>query len=214
MFPTLINALRETIVMVLSASAITLLLGLPLGILVAGLATTHNKVLQGIYFILLGILQLAKITPYLLIMVLFIPLSNWFIDHKISYSSATIIPLATTGILLLGFKTYQLLFALWQQWQHTSKALGATKSQALLLILLPESKPELIRYAAKVCSLMVGFSAIAGALGAGGLGQLAIENSINNPQPLFVGLCIVMLITMQQLIDFTGTLFTKAKSVI
>lgn len=211
MFPTLINALRETVFMVLCASAITVLVGIPLGILTATLANSHNKLVKGIYYMLFTAMQCAKITPYLLLMVLFIPLSNWFIDHKVSYSVATIIPLSTAGVLLLANKIFLQLDALSKKWHSTAKSMGATTQQAMWLILLPESYPDIIRNSATICSFMVGFSAIAGALGAGGLGQLAIEKSINDPNPPFVILSVLILIAMQQLIQLSGTIAVQHK---
>lgn len=206
MYPTLLNALRETLVMVGFASLITIIVGVPIGILTAALATSHNKLLQGIHYLLLGSMQFARIMPYLLLMLFFIPLSNWFIDHKISYTNATVVPLATAGAFLLAYKVYLKIQDVTQHWSTTAKALGATPQQSLWLIIIPECTTDIIKNCASVCSLIVGFSAVAGALGAGGLGQLAIERSINEPDPLLVILCISLLIAMQQMISLTGNL--------
>lgn len=209
MFPTLINALRETLFMVLSASLMTILIGIPLGIFIANLAAVDNKPVRGIYYIFFSLMHLAKFIPYLLIMLLFIPLMNWLINKHYSYSVASVIPLATAGILLLAHRIYTATFSLYNQWQATGKAMGASKFQTFWLIILPESLPEIITASSKTCALMVGFSTIGGALGAGGLGQLAIEKSINQTDPLVVLSSIAILVVLQQLIEYTGNIVVR-----
>jgi ABC-type methionine transport system permease subunit len=206
MFQILINALGETLKMVISASAITLILGIPLGILTAAITRSQNRLVVALHYALLTIIRVAQITPYLLIMILFIPLSNWFIDHHITYANATIIPLATAGVLLLANKVYNSMATLSEQWHATAKIMGASAPQTLWLILLPEALPQIISSAATICSAMVGYSAIAGALGAGGLGQLAIESSINNPNPSIVIASVAILLLLQQAILYSGNL--------
>ena len=209
MFQILINALRETLIMVCAASVATLLIGIPLGILVAQSANSTNKLIKGVYYLFSSTIELAKIVPYVLIMILFIPLSNFLIRHGISYTSATIIPLATAGRFLLARSVFKIIFDLTGQWNSTAKSMGATPIQTLRFIVLPESMPEIIRVSAHSCGLIVTFSAIAGALGAGGLGQLAIEKSIHEPNPMIVLLSILMVVVMQQLIEYTGTLVVQ-----
>lgn len=209
MFQILLNALRETLYMVGMASLISIIIGIPLGMLSAQIAATNNKPIKGIYYLLLSIMELGKSIPYLLLMLLFIPLSNWLINHSISYTSASILPLATAGSLLLARRVYNIMHTLSTQWLATSKALGANPKQTLWLILLPEGLPEIIVATTNTCSLIVGFSTIAGALGAGGLGQLAIEKSIAQPNLLYVLMSIVILVVIQQLIEYTGTLVVQ-----
>lgn len=209
MFPILANALRETLFMVGAASFIVILCGIPLGILIAHLANAQTKPLITLHYLFRNTIELSKYLPYLLVMLLFIPLTNWLINNQIAYTAATVIPLATAGVLLLAQKVYIIMTDLNKQWQATSKALGATNRQTLSMILLPEATPSLIMASSHVCALLVGFSTIAGALGAGGLGQLAIEKSIQQPEPIYVVLSIAILVVMQRLIEYTGTLVVQ-----
>jgi len=206
MFQILINALRETIYMIFFASIFSMALGIPFGMLMMKLATTENKTIKAIFVVCNSTLQFAKYTPYLLIMLLFIPLTNWLIIHGISYTTATLLPLTTVGTLLLAQRVYRILLDLNGQWQGITKALGATQKQSLFLILLPEARTDLIKAATDTCVLVLGFSIIAGALGAGGLGQLAVEKSINEPDHLCMLLSIILLVVIQQLIAYTGHL--------
>jgi D-methionine transport system permease protein len=110
---------------------------------------------------------------------------------------------------LLARSVFKIIFDITEQWHATAKSMGATPIQTLRFIVLPESMPEIIRTSAHNCGLIVTFSAIAGALGAGGLGQLAIEKSIHDPSPILVLLSILIVVVMQQLIEYTGTLVVQ-----
>jgi D-methionine transport system permease protein len=209
MLPILISALRETLFMVLAASLLTIFIGIPLGCLLANIATIDSKPIKGLYYAFYSLTELAKSVPYLLLMLLFLPVINWLIAHKISYHIATIAPLATAGSLVLASRVYTIVAEKAQSWSATSKALGATKNQTFWLILLPETLTPIILASSSTCSLLVGFSTVAGALGAGGLGQLAIEKSIHDSNLSFVLLCIGILVVIQQLIAYTGSLVVR-----
>ncbi len=77
------------------------------------------------------------------------------------------------------------------------------------MILLPEIHGDTVNAIANTGSTLVGFSIIAGALGAGGLGQLAIERSIHDPNLGIVIACIAILVAIQQLIKYTGLLVVQ-----
>jgi len=209
MFPIIVNALRETLLMVISASLLAIIVGVPFGVLVASIAATDNKAVKAVFYLCSSTMQLAKFVPYLLIMLLFIPLTNWLILHNISYTTATVIPLAATGSLLLARKVYTIMYDVAARWLATGKAMGASKQQTLRLIVLPESMPEIISAITHTCTLILGFSVIAGTLGAGGLGQLAVEKSIHEPDLLLVLISIATLVVIQQLIEYTGTIVVQ-----
>lgn len=209
MFPTLINSLRETLYMVLYSGLLSILIGVPLGVLIASIAKNPRTWVKSIYLFLDGFLQLSNSIPYLLMMLLFIPITNKLIAHNISYITATILPLAITGTLMLAHSVNKIFQELMNKWHSTTKALGATTKQTMLFILFPESFSSLINAIAATSSSLVGFSIIAGALGAGGLGQLAIEKSIQDPNPSFVIACIALLVAIQQLFKYTGLLVVQ-----
>lgn len=209
MFPILINALRETLYMVLYSGLLSILFGVPLGIAIASIANSPRTWVKSIYFVADGLLLLINAIPYLLVMLLFVPITNKLIAHNISYITATILPLAITGSLMLAHHVNKIFHNLINKWHGTAKALGATKQQTLLFILLPESFICIVNAIATTGSSLVGFSIIAGALGAGGLGQLAIEKSIQDPNLNFVLACIAILVAIQQLIKYTGLLVVQ-----
>lgn len=207
----LINALRETLYMVLYAGILSALVGIPMGILIASIANNQQRWIHNIYFTLNAILQIANAVPFLLVMLLFIPITNWFINNNISYTSATILPLAVAGAVCLAYDIKNIFLTVLAKWRNTTKAMGASQQQTLFLIALPECLDKVIQAVTNNCSLIVSFSIVAGALGAGGLGQLAIEKTITTPNLKYALLSIATLVAIQQLIKYTGILIIQNK---
>lgn len=212
MLPTLINALRETLYMVLYASFFSIIIGIPFGFIVARLQTSKVGFGRIMYHILYTILQTVKSIPYVLVMLLFIPTTNWLINHHISFTTATIVPLTVAGTLLLAQAVYSIALELQEKWKTNIKAMGASHKQTFWHILLPESAYMLIEASANTSSTIVGFSIIAGAFGAGGLGQFAIEKTITEPNYLYSMLSILTLIAIQQILKYTALLIVPLKS--
>jgi D-methionine transport system permease protein len=211
MFPILINALRETLYMVLYAGLLSTVIGIPLGVLIASIANNQQRWVASVHFTLKMLVQLANSIPYLLVMLLFIPTTNWLINRNVSYTTATILPLAVAGTLYLANNVNNILSEVLSKWRNTTKAMGASQQQTLLLIALPECFGSVVQAITNTCSLLVGFSIIAGALGAGGLGQLAIEKTITEPNLKYSLVSIAALVAIQQLIKYTGLLVVQHK---
>lgn len=205
----LLNALRETLIMVATAGSIAFLISVPLGIFIASISNSPYKSIKILYQFLFNMIKLIRGIPFLLLIVLFIPVTNWLIAKKLSYMTATIAPLATAGVLMLTVKVNDITYDILQKWSATCKQLGATTKQSIFMVVLPEALPKFFTETANTVSALVSFSIIAGALGAGGLGQLAIEKSITDPNlPLVLG-SILLVVAIQQLIKYTGSLVVQ-----
>lgn len=211
MLQILINALRETLYMVMYSSLFSMLIGIPLGMFLASVSSSQNRFSRGIFAMSYSSLQMAKTIPYILVMLLFIPLTNWLINHKVSFTGATIVPLTLAGSLVLAQQVFDIFTELQAKWQNNIKAMGASKSQIMLYILLPESYGLILEACAHNASMIVGFSIIAGAFGAGGLGQLAIEKTITEPNLTYALVSIFTLIAIQQIFKYTAILFVPQK---
>lgn len=211
MLQILINALRETLYMVLYASLLSILIGVPFGIFIASIANSKYRFTKIIYIMLHTILKAAQTIPYLLVMLIFIPITNWLMNQHISFITATIVPLTVTGTLLLTHSVCNICTKLHTKWHDRIKAMGATNKQSLLFIIIPEGLADIIEAATYTASTIVGFSIIAGAFGAGGLGQLAIETTITEPNFIYATASIISLIAIQQFFKYTGLLVVQQK---
>lgn len=209
MFQILFNALQETLFMVIAAGCISALLGIPAGLFIANMSSSPFKSTQIIYHTLFNVIKIIRSIPFLFVMLLFIPITNWLISMQLSYMTATILPLSLVGTLYVTVKTNDVAHDLLQKWTAASKAMGANLKQKLQLIIIPEALPQIIQESAEMLALLISLSTIAGALGAGGLGQLAIEKSITDPDPLCVILSIGVIVVLQQLVKYTGKLYSQ-----
>ena len=124
MLPILINALRETLYMVLYSSLLSIVFGIPLGMLAAMVAQSPH----GFNRFVLSILNFAMVTiktlPYILVMLLFIPTTNWLINHQISFTTATIVPLTVAGSLLLANAVFEIFMGSCQEMARHYKGHG------------------------------------------------------------------------------------------
>lgn len=205
----LLNALRETLIMVATAGTIAFIISVPLGIFIASISNSPYKSVQLIYKLLFNIIKLIRGIPFLLLIVLFIPITNWLISKQFSYMAATIAPLATAGILMLTVKVNDITYDIQQKWSATCKQFGASLKQSIFMVVLPEALPKFLVETTNTLAALISFSIIAGALGAGGLGQLAIEKSITDPNPPIVLGAILLVVAIQQLIKYTGSLVVQ-----
>lgn len=212
MFPILINALRETLYMVLYSSLFSVMLGIPLALMLTKLAQSKDGFGKFLFSSLNSVVQSVNAIPYILVMLFFIPTTNWLINHQVSFNSATIVPLTVTGTLILTKDLYTHFLTISNKWNKNIRSMGASNSQSIWYILLPESYVNIVESCASVSSKMVGFSIIAGAFGAGGLGQLAIEKTITEPNLLYSILSIITLIAIQQILKYTALIIVPLKS--
>lgn len=211
MLQILINALRETLYMVLYASLFSVIIGIPFGMFMAAIANSPLALNRSLYKFFVALMQSVKAIPYILVMLLFVPLTNWLISKQISFTSATIVPLTVVGSLVLSQAVLDIFSDLRAKWHNTTKTMGASELQILLHIVLPESYRGILEAITNTAATIVGFSIIAGAFGAGGLGQLAIEKMITEPNYTIASISIVTLIVIQQIFKYTSILFIPPK---
>ena len=204
MFPILFESLRETFTMVLFSSLLTLFVGVPLGLIIANNARQKTLPQKGLFRFLFFSTSLVKAIPYLLVVALFVPVVNWLTRHQVSSVFAAILPLTLAGVPLLAHHIYQAIKKLPKELFDIAENFGASNRQTLFHILLPEAFPDIVRAITNTIVTLFGFSIIAGALGAGGIGQLAVERSLEHPNPYTIMLLIGIFIILIQIIERTG----------
>lgn len=193
----LINALEETLLMVFAAGILTLLLGLPLGIL---LAETRPKMLfnQAIaHKILSSLVQGSQSLPYVVLMIALMPLSRMIFGSEEGLSAA-IVPLSLAAIPYFAAQCEQAFIKIPLGIRELAVTWGARPWQILVKIMIPEAKTELMQGFILTLIQLLGYSAIAGILGAGGLGALAIHKGYPNFQTSYVLAIAIILIALIQ----------------
>ena len=190
--------LWETFYVTVLATAFAMLLGLPLGIL---LVTGDEKI---VLRALNALINLLRSVPFLILMILVVPLTRLIVGK--SYGSvASIVPLVVAAFPFVARLVESSLREVNPNIIEMAQSMGASPLQIICKVMLPESVPSLINNAAIAITTILGYSAMGGAIGAGGLGKLAIMYGYNKYNYPVMILAVIVLVVLVQLFQSIGT---------
>lgn len=204
----LAEALLETIYMVGVSALIATLAGIPLGIVLV--TTSKGHIMENAKFnaILGSIVNATRSTPFIILMVAIIPLTRVIVGTSIG-TKAAIVPLSIAAIPFLG----RIVEAAIREVDHgvieAAQAMGASPLQIIRKVLIPEALPALVLGVTITVVSLIGYSAMAGAVGGGGLGDLAIRYGYQRFRPDVMLATVVILIATVQVIQSCGDLLAR-----
>lgn len=199
----ILNATWQTIYMVFVSGFIATLLGIPLGIIL--FITRKQGILEhGFYNKMLALLiNGVRSIPFIILLVAIIPLTRLITGTSIG-TTAAIVPLSLAAIPFMGRMVENALNEINPGLIETGQALGATPFQIIHKIVLVEALPGIINGITITLIALVGYSAMAGAVGGGGLGDLAIRYGYQRFDVNIMLITIIILIIMVQAIQYLG----------
>jgi D-methionine transport system permease protein len=199
----ILKALYETIGMVVTSAGISLMLGIPLAI---WLNLTGPKGLlqsKGLYQTSGLIVNALRSIPYIILTVLILPLTKLLVGTSIGMWAA-VVPLSIAGLLLVARVAEDALRQVPNGLIEVGLSAGATHRQIIRSIILPEALPALIAGCTTIIINLIGFSAMAGAVGGGGLGDLAIRYGYQRNDMGIVLIIVAILIVIVQAVQMVG----------
>ena len=206
--PLLTKALGETIYMVVVSMAIASAIGVPLGVLLH--TTAKGQILENIFInqTIGSVVNAVRSIPFIILMVAIIPLTRFIVGSAIG-TTAAIVPLVIASIPFIGRQVETSLKEVPSGLVEAAQSMGATPFQIISKVLLPEAMPGIVSQLTTVIIALVGESAMAGAIGGGGLGDLAIRYGYQRFRPEVMLATVVVLIVLVQLVQFAGNLLAK-----
>ncbi len=202
------GATLETLYMVFVASAISIILGVPLGVLLLVTSRGYFWEAPNFYRILGTIVNALRSIPFIILMVAIIPLTKLLVGSSIG-TSAAIVPLTVATIPFTGRLVETSLRTVSSGLIEAASSMGATPWQIVTKVLIPEAMPELIQNFTITVIVIIGCSAMAGTIGGGGLGDLAIRYGyMRFRADVMIG-TVIILIVMVQLVQFAGDLLSR-----
>ena len=207
----LLTASWETIYMVFLSSLIAIILGLIVGVVLFAVRPEQfwrNKLL---YSLLSGIVNIGRSIPFIILLVASIPLTRLIVGTSIG-TQAAIIPLAIAAIPFYARIVESTLLEVPAGLIEAAHAMGSTPIQIIFKFLLPESLSSLINGGTLTVIGLIGYSAMAGAIGGGGLGELAINYGYQRFDTTVMIETIVVLVVLVQGIQWLGDYFAKTKN--
>ena len=206
--PLLTKALGETIYMVVVSMIIASAVGVPLGVLLH--TTARGQILENLFVnqTVGSIVNAVRSIPFIILMVAIIPLTRLLVGSAIG-TTAAIVPLVIASIPFIGRQVETSLKEVPAGLVEAAQAMGATPAQIITKVLLPEAMPGIVSQLTTVIITLVGESAMAGAIGGGGLGDLAIRYGYQRFRPEVMLATVVVLIVLVQLVQFAGNTLAK-----
>ena len=208
MVPLMIEGIQDTLYMTLVSTAFAYLLGLPLAI---ALVLTSPKGLTPrpiIYRVLDAVVNIFRSIPFLILMILVIPLTR-LIAGKAYGSTATIVPLVIAAAPYVARMIESSLLEVDPGVIEAAQSMGASVPAIITKVLIPEAKTSLIVGATISSGTILGYSAMSGAIGGGGLGKIAISYGYNRYQTDVLFVTVILLILLMQIIQIVGMYISR-----
>lgn len=198
-----ISATLETLYMVFFSTIFSILLGLPLGILLV--VTEKGGIWEKplFYKLLDGIINILRSFPFIILMILIFPLSRIIVGRTIG-TTAAIVPLSIAAAPFVARVMQSSLLEVDKGIIESSLSMGASSSQIIWKVLLPEALPSIVLGITLTIINIIGYSAMAGAIGAGGLGDLAIRFGLYRFQTDVMAASVIVIIILVQGVQFVG----------
>ena len=199
----LFDGLIETLVMVAVSGGIAALLGVPLGVIL--ILTDRGGILQnlGINRVLGLIVNATRSTPFIILMVAVIPFTRLVVGTSIG-TAAAIVPLTIAAIPFIARLVETALREVPAGLIEAAQAMGATPLQIVTKVLLPEALPGIVAGFTITLVSLIGYSAMAGAVGGGGLGDLGIRYGYQRFLPEVMLAVVIVLIVFVQAVQSLG----------
>lgn len=196
-------ALLETLAMVGLASVCAALLGLPLALLLLVTGPGHLAPSPRVHRALGWSVNAARSVPFVILLVALLPLTRWVVGTTIG-TAAAVVPLALSAAPFVARLYEEALRQVDDATLEAARAFGASRAQVVLRVLLPEAVPGLVAATTVMVVSLVGASAMAGAIGGGGLGDLGIRYGYQRFQPAVMAAVVVVLVLLVNAIQWVG----------
>lgn len=204
-FTLVSEATLETLAMVFFSTIFSLILGLPLGILLcvtdAETGIMKKPVLNQV---LTRIVNVLRSFPFIILMILLFPLSRKIVGTSIG-TTATIVPLSIAAAPFVARIIETALKEVDPGVVQAARAMGSTNMQIIWKVLLPEAMPSLVSGITLTIINLIGYSAMAGAIGGGGLGDLAIRYGYQRFRTDIMAVSVVVILVLVEVIQIIGT---------
>ena len=203
LLPLLTKALGETVYMVIVSMIVASLIGIPLGVLLA--TTAKGQILECLPLCraIGAVVNALRSIPFIILMVAIIPFTRFIVGTSIG-TTAAMVPLVLASIPFIGRQVETSLREVPAGLVEAALSMGATPLQIVRRVLLPEAMPSIVAQLTTVIIALVGESAMAGAIGGGGLGDRAIRYGYQRFRPDIMIATVIILIVLVQIVQFLG----------
>ena len=204
----ILNGILETLYMTVVSTLFGYVFGLPMGVLLCISDKDGLKPHPVLYKILDFIANIVRSVPFLILLILLIPFTRFLLGKSYG-STATIVPLTVAAIPFIARMVESSLKEVDNGVVEAARAMGAGTMRIILRVLLVEARTSLIPGATIAIGTILGYSAMAGAVGGGGLGDIAVRYGYYRYQTDIMIVTVILLIVIVQIFQSVGMLIAN-----
>ena len=206
----ILKGILETLEMTFFAAILAYIIGLPLGVILY--ATSKGRLMENrVANVILGtIVNVLRSLPFLILLVLLIPFTRLVTGSSIG-TIASIVPLTVGTIPIVARMVESSLCEVQPGIIEAATSMGASPLYTIIHFILPEATPSLLQGGAINVATVLGYSAMAGVIGGGGLGAIALQYGYYRYQSDVLWTTVTLLVIMVMLIQESGTILAKKK---
>jgi len=202
------EATGETVLMMIFTTLAVAIIGLPLGILLHATSAKGLTPQAGVYRVLSLIVDFGRSIPFIILMIALIPFTRFVVGSALGWQ-ATVVPLAVGAIPFFARLVQNALREIDAGKIEAVQMMGASKRHITLHVLVREALPAIVGALTVTVVTLIGYTAMAGTIGGGGLGALAIDYGYRRYQSDTMIACIVLLVAFVALVQWAGDTVVK-----
>ena len=200
----ILKGIQETLYMTLLSTLMGYVIGLPMGVLLAVSDKDGLKPNRVLYRILDVIANIVRSIPFLILLILLIPFTRMIVGKSYG-STATVVPLVIAAGPFIARMVESSLKEVDEGVIEAARSMGASNLRIIVKVLLVEARTSLINGATIAVGTILGYSAMAGTIGGGGLGDIAIRYGYHRYQADIMVVTVVLLVILVQIFQMIGT---------
>ena len=200
----ILKGIKETLYMTLLSTLMGYVIGLPMGVLLAVSDKEGLKPNRVLYRILDVIANIVRSIPFLILLILLIPFTRMIVGKSYG-STATVVPLVIAAGPFIARMVESSLKEVDEGVIEAARSMGASNLRIIVKVLLVEARTSLINGATIAVGTILGYSAMAGTIGGGGLGDIAIRYGYHRYQADIMVVTVVLLVILVQIFQMVGT---------
>ena len=208
MLDLVLKGLWETVYMTVGATVLSYIVGLPLGLILAATAADGVRPNRGVNLVLGAIVNGLRSVPFLILLYTVIPVTRFIVGTAIG-TKATIVPLFISAFPFVARLVESSAREVDRGVVEASLSMGASVGQVIRKVILPEARPSLINGAAIATTTILGYSAMAGVAGGGGLGAIAINYGYSRYNTAVMLTMCAVIVVVVQFFQSAGTLGSR-----
>ena len=204
----IITGIGQTLYMTILSTVVGYVFGLPLGGMLAVFDKDGLRPNKAVYKVLDVISNIIRSIPFLILLILIIPLTRLIVGQSYG-SSATVVPLVVAAIPFIGRMVESSIKEVDAGVVEAARSMGASDLRIIVKVLLLESRTSLITGATIAIGTILGYSAMAGSVGGGGLGDIAIRYGYYRYESQIMIVTVILLVVLVQVFQSIGMIIAS-----